>query len=130
MEFEEFLKILGCKTGRHVFVKKAKSTVSWGVVFFRGIVGSLKEMLQDPVEELVKARVDHYQTLDKVHVSVFAKKVDASSSEVKFEDEKVGGRVTCLVRFDLDVPFSAGSSAAESPGWKEMRSIIRSVGRY
>ncbi|KAG9003367.1 hypothetical protein FRB90_011194 [Tulasnella sp. 427] len=69
LEFDEFLKIPGCKTGKHVFVKKAKST--------------------DSKEELVKPRIDHYQTLDKVHVSVFAKKVDASSSKVEFEEEKI-----------------------------------------
>jgi len=69
LEFDEFLKIPGCKIGRHVFAKKPKSDV--------------------PVEELVKPRVDHYQTPTQVHVSVFAKQVDASKSSVKFDDDHV-----------------------------------------
>ncbi|KAG2020444.1 hypothetical protein CC2G_005785 [Coprinopsis cinerea AmutBmut pab1-1] len=68
LEFEEFLKIKGCKTGRHCFVPKAKDTKT---------------------EELVQCRIDHYQTVDKVQVSVFAKKVDKTESTVKFEEDKV-----------------------------------------
>lgn len=33
-------------------------------------------------------RIDHYQTPDQVHVSVFAKKVDKERSSVLFEDTK------------------------------------------
>ncbi|KAG8906859.1 hypothetical protein FRB99_005919 [Tulasnella sp. 403] len=69
LEFEEFLKIPGCKTGRHVFVKKVKPT--------------------DPTEELVRPRIDHYQTPSQVHVSVFAKQVDQARSNVQFEPEHV-----------------------------------------
>ncbi|KIO31012.1 hypothetical protein M407DRAFT_19894 [Tulasnella calospora MUT 4182] len=104
LEFEEFLKIQGCKTGRHVFVKKAKST--------------------DPVQELVKPRIDHYQTLDKVHVSVFAKKVDASSSEVKFEDEKVHLQLNlpdgkrCIQSLDLWAPIDPSTSTYKVLGTK------------
>jgi len=68
LEFDEFLKIKGCKTGRHCFVPK---------------VDASKE------EELVQCRTDHYQTLDKVQVSVFAKKVDKEKSTIKFEEDKV-----------------------------------------
>ncbi|KAH6918718.1 HSP20-like chaperone [Coprinopsis sp. MPI-PUGE-AT-0042] len=68
LEFEEFLKIKGCKTGRHCFVKKAKANQE---------------------EEPVQCRIDHYQTLDKIQMSVFAKKVDKEQSSVKFEDDKV-----------------------------------------
>ncbi|EAU88332.2 diploid state maintenance protein chpA [Coprinopsis cinerea okayama7 len=39
-------------------------------------------------EELVQCRIDHYQTVDKVQVSVFAKKVDKTESTVKFEEDK------------------------------------------
>jgi len=69
LEFEEFLKIPGCKTGRHVFVKKAKPS--------------------DPAEELVRPRIDHYQTPGEVHVSVFAKQVDQQRSTVQFDDDHV-----------------------------------------
>ncbi|KDR81478.1 hypothetical protein GALMADRAFT_239443 [Galerina marginata CBS 339.88] len=68
LEFEEFLKIEGCQIGRHCFVPVAA----------------------DPkTEELVECRVDHYQTPEQVHVSVFAKKVEKDRSTVKFENTKV-----------------------------------------
>lgn len=68
LEFEEFLKIKGCKTGRHCFVKKARAS---------------QEV------EPVQCRIDHYQTLDKIQISVFAKKVDKEQSSVKIEADKV-----------------------------------------
>ncbi|KAJ2916850.1 hypothetical protein MD484_g3546, partial [Candolleomyces efflorescens] len=68
LEFEEFLKIQGCKTGRHCFAPKAKGA---------------KE------EELVHCRIDHYQTLEKVMVSVFAKKVNKDNSSVQFTEDEI-----------------------------------------
>lgn len=38
---------------------------------------------------MADCRVDHYQTVDKVHVSIFAKKVDKERSTVKFEETQV-----------------------------------------
>ena len=38
---------------------------------------------------MVDCRIDHYQTLTEVHVSVFAKKADKELSRVKFEESKV-----------------------------------------
>jgi len=75
LEFDEFLKIQGCKTGRHVFASKVS---------------------ENPVEETVDCRIDHYQTPTEVHVSVFAKKVDQARSKVTLEENKVG--------FDLHLP--------------------------
>ncbi|TFK76587.1 chord-domain-containing protein [Pluteus cervinus] len=76
LEFDEFLKITGCKTGRHCFAVKSV-----------------------PVSETqTTCRVDHYQTLDKVYVSIFAKQVDRSRSIVLFADDKVS--------FDLFLPGS------------------------
>jgi len=68
LEFDEFLKIGGCKTGRHVFVPKE---------------------LEPETEKLTICRIDHYQTQDRVHVSVFAKQVDKERSQVKFEPTQV-----------------------------------------
>jgi hypothetical protein len=52
LEFSEFMKIPGCKEGRHLFV------------------GAKKDATQ---EEIVPCRVDHYQTPMTVHVSAYAK---------------------------------------------------------
>ncbi|KAG7086643.1 hypothetical protein E1B28_002584 [Marasmius oreades] len=68
LEFEEFLKIDGCKTGRHVFAPKTD---------------------QQMTDELTDCRVDHYQTLDKVYVSIFAKKVEKETSKISFEENQV-----------------------------------------
>ncbi|KAF9483858.1 chord-domain-containing protein [Pholiota conissans] len=62
LEFDEFMKIEGCKTGRHCFV---------------------------PAEEQVDCRVDHYQTPQQVHVSVFGKQADKERSFIKFENDRV-----------------------------------------
>ncbi|GAA5996355.1 cysteine and histidine-rich domain-containing protein [Rhodotorula paludigena] len=67
LEFDEFLRIEGCRTGRHLFVGPKKS---------------------DEAEEvLVDCRVDHYQTPRSVIVSVFGKQADKEASSVKFEVE-------------------------------------------
>lgn len=69
LEFDEFLKIQGCKTGRHVFVPKSKGN--------------------EETEQLTECRIDHYQTPTEVHVSVFAKQADKERSSVKIESEAV-----------------------------------------
>ncbi|KAK0442949.1 chord-domain-containing protein [Armillaria borealis] len=66
LEFDEFLKIEGCKTGRHVFAVKAA-----------------------PGPTQTECRIEHYQTLDKVHVSIYAKKADKDKTSIKFECDKV-----------------------------------------
>jgi hypothetical protein len=38
---------------------------------------------------MAKCRVDHYQTLNEVHVSVFAKAANQQQSKIEFEESKV-----------------------------------------
>lgn len=47
-------------------------------------------------EEQVECRVDHYQTPNQVHVSIFAKQVEKERSRVQFESNKVGVNYICL----------------------------------
>ncbi|KAF8078086.1 chord-domain-containing protein [Lyophyllum atratum] len=68
LEFDEFLKIGGCKTGRHLFSFSATTPAT---------------------EQVATCRVDHYQTLDQVHVSVFAKQVDKERTKIEFEETQV-----------------------------------------
>ncbi|KAH8106764.1 HSP20-like chaperone [Cristinia sonorae] len=68
LEFDEFLKIEGCKKGRHLFAPKTKAAAT---------------------EELTDCRIDHYQTPTEVHVSVFAKKTDTERSSVKIESNAI-----------------------------------------
>ncbi|KAF5387119.1 hypothetical protein D9615_001635 [Tricholomella constricta] len=68
LEFDEFLKIGGCKTGRHLF--SPSNTLP-------------------ATEEMTTCRVDHYQTVDQVHVSIFAKKADRERSIIGFEETQV-----------------------------------------
>ncbi|GAA5902711.1 hypothetical protein JCM5296_001263 [Sporobolomyces johnsonii] len=69
LEFDEFLRIEGCRTGKHLFVgpKKADSDV----------------------EEQVELRSDHYQTPTQCIVSIFGKQADKEKSSVKFETEEM-----------------------------------------
>ncbi|KWU46497.1 chord-domain-containing protein [Rhodotorula sp. JG-1b] len=69
LEFDEFLRIEGCRTGRHLFV------------------GPKKSAEEEEKEELVECRVDHYQTPTQVIVSVFGKQANKETSAVKFEAE-------------------------------------------
>jgi len=68
LEFDEFLKISGCKTGRHLFSVPTTATAA---------------------EPVTTCRVDHYQTVDQVHVSVFAKQADKDRSTIQFEETQV-----------------------------------------
>jgi len=68
LEFDEFLKIVGCTDGRHLFAPKPNPSIT---------------------EEFTDCRVDHYQTPANVNVSVFAKQVDKERSTIIFESEKI-----------------------------------------
>jgi len=74
LEFDEFLRIEGCRSGRHLFVGPKK--------------------VDDGEEELVDCRTDHYQTPRTVIVSVFGKQADKDKSGVKFEAEAVRPRLS------------------------------------
>ncbi|OAX38904.1 chord-domain-containing protein [Rhizopogon vinicolor AM-OR11-026] len=78
LEFDEFLKIEGCKNGRHVFVPKQRT--------------------EPQPEQLTDCRIDHYQTPKEVHVSVFARQADKEKSTVTIEENQV--------HFDLCLPGS------------------------
>ncbi|KAF9068646.1 chord-domain-containing protein [Rhodocollybia butyracea] len=103
LEFEEFLKIEGCKTGRHLFSPKVNS---------------------DQTEEFTTCRIDHYQTLDEIHVSVFAKRVDKTRSSVKFDKETLAidlylpGSKRFLKTIDLFGPITPEHSTFQVFGTK------------
>ncbi|KAF9999591.1 hypothetical protein BGZ80_003468 [Entomortierella chlamydospora] len=96
LEFEEFMKLKGCRTtNQHLFV------------------GSKKEK----VEELVHCRHDWYQTQTHVNLSIFAKKVDAKSAIIEFKEREVSIdlKMPDEKRFKLELPLfqpiePAGSS--------------------
>lgn len=78
----------GCTTGRHVFVPKVAPGGPVCIRLSQFDADTVTEMhLQ--VEELTEARIDHYQTLSEVHVSVFAKKADPERSTVRIEETHV-----------------------------------------
>jgi hypothetical protein len=68
LEFDEFMKIEGCKEGSHLFV------------------GAKKD---EDKEEFVNCRMDHYQTPMQIHVSAFAKGADKTKSTVVFTAQEV-----------------------------------------
>ncbi|KAJ3726371.1 hypothetical protein DFJ43DRAFT_1002321 [Lentinula guzmanii] len=103
LEFEEFLKIEGCKTGRHLFSPKVNP---------------------DKTEEFTTCRLDHYQTLDQVHVSIFAKQVDKDRSSVKFHEQSISidlylpGSKRFLKTIDLFGPIASEQSSVQYFGTK------------
>ncbi|KAG1382151.1 hypothetical protein G6F61_002529 [Rhizopus arrhizus] len=64
LDFDEFLKIEGCKEGRHVFVSKSNND-----------------------EEMVDCRTDWYQTQTSVIFSIFAK--NKEDTQVKFNENSI-----------------------------------------
>lgn len=66
LEFDDFLKIPGCKTGRHLFCPP-----------------TTKDM------DMANCRIDHYQTVDQVHVTIFAKQVDKLRSVIHIHETRV-----------------------------------------
>lgn len=63
-EFEEFLKIKGCKTGIHKFCPKIDDSAA------------------DPLQ--VKCRYDYYQQGEVVMANVYSKNIDRSTSSIEF----------------------------------------------
>lgn len=58
----------------------------------------------------MKCRIDHYQTPEKVHVSVYAKKADKEKSRIIFNRDEVRIewflylKLLCLTSFDSSGP--------------------------
>lgn len=73
LEFDEFMKIPGCKTrDRHCFVGKKKA--------------KRKGNGEEELEKLSTVRHDFYQTGSTVHASLYLKKIDKQKSKVEFRD--------------------------------------------
>jgi hypothetical protein len=68
LEFDQFLKIVGCTRNRHLYLGAPKSQEE---------------------EELVDCRNDFYQTYTNVIVSIFAKKVDKETAKVEFKEKEL-----------------------------------------
>jgi hypothetical protein len=67
LEFEEFLKIKGCKTGKHKYTEQKKPQT----------------------QTQVQCRTDWYQTQTSVFLSIFAKSVNKEASKITFEPFKL-----------------------------------------
>lgn len=69
LEFDEFLKIQGCKTAKHIFVERKQDM-------------AVKK-------ESVECRFDWYQSPTQVILSIFAKKIDKASTTFEFQLDKL-----------------------------------------
>lgn len=79
----------GCKTGKHLFVKKNKDTVSLVHHSIKPDARTMNPQDAPPVDDFVTCRMDHYQTPSQIHASVYAKQADKERSKVTLEEEKV-----------------------------------------
>jgi len=75
LEFSEFLKIQGCKTGRHRYLESAPADGA--------------QAASSASESVVDCRFDWYQTQTHIIISFFAKKLNKGDSSIVFEDNKV-----------------------------------------
>ncbi|KND04590.1 uncharacterized protein SPPG_00309 [Spizellomyces punctatus DAOM BR117] len=93
LEFDEFLKIKGCKTGKHRFTD-----------------------VKTDVPEEVQCRHDWYQTPSSVIISIFAKKVNKEQTSVVFttDELKVDVKFMDGKVFKFHTPLSQPIDAAAS----------------
>ncbi|CEP15258.1 hypothetical protein [Parasitella parasitica] len=91
LDFDEFLKIKGCKEGKHLFVGTNSQT-----------------------EEMIECRTDWYQTQSNVIFSIFAKNKDDTKVEFKDEsvtvDIKMKGNKRYKKTFPLFAPINVSAS--------------------
>ena len=103
MEFDQFMKIQGCKTSpRHLFIgsgKKASSSTS----------GPTVATSADGEELLETVRTDFYQTPSAVTASFFLKKIDGARATVEFRAQTVAVDLPTTdpqpKRYKADVPL-------------------------
>ncbi|KAJ9609737.1 hypothetical protein H2200_006065 [Cladophialophora chaetospira] len=92
LEFDEFLKIEGCKTRkRHCYVGKPKK---------RGEGAVEGESAAQSEDRLENVRNDFYQTASSVIVSFYLKKIDKEQARVEFSDDGLS--------VELDLPTQDG----------------------
>ncbi|KAJ1977083.1 hypothetical protein H4R35_002434 [Dimargaris xerosporica] len=84
LEFEEFLKIKGCKTGKHRFLDDTTANEQT----MAGNQGLAAKGEADSMQK-VDCRHDWYQTQSQVIMSIFAKNIDRAKSSIKLEDQKI-----------------------------------------
>ncbi|KAI8829055.1 chord-domain-containing protein [Chytriomyces cf. hyalinus JEL632] len=90
LEFDEFLKIQGCKTGKHRFTDP--EVHHFNLIYTARAqknLTSLQLLIKADIEQNVECRRDWYQTPTTVIVSIFAKKVDKAATTVQFSEDKV-----------------------------------------
>ncbi|KAJ3063203.1 hypothetical protein HDU98_000959 [Podochytrium sp. JEL0797] len=86
LEFDEFLKMKGCQVGKHRFL----------------------DVAEDESSKQVECRKDWYQTPTTVILSIFAKKLDKSSTTVTFTPTTLSIRATFLdgKHYHADLPLA------------------------
>jgi hypothetical protein len=92
LEFDEFMKIEGCKSRkRHCYVGKPRKKADGGVD---------GETAEQSEQRLENVRNDFYQTASTVIVSIYLKKIDKDKAKVAFSDDGL--------TVDLDLPTQDG----------------------
>ncbi|KAJ1916837.1 hypothetical protein IWQ60_007978 [Tieghemiomyces parasiticus] len=107
LEFDEFLKIRGCKEGRHVFTDKGMVRKS-GPETANPSANPSDAESQAAAVSTVQCRRDWYQTPTQVIASIFAKKIDKTQSRVEFRPQSL---IVHLVMpedqlYDAEIPLA------------------------
>ncbi|OTA99791.1 hypothetical protein M426DRAFT_324862 [Hypoxylon sp. CI-4A] len=83
LEFDQFMKIEGCKTSpRHLFIGSGQQKSKGNTANASGSAGGGEELLET-------VRHDFYQTPTTVIASFFLKKIDKDKATVKFEPQAI-----------------------------------------
>lgn len=115
LEFDEFLRIEGCRSGRHLFVGA--------------------KQVESEAEVQVECRTDHYQTPRQVIASVFGKQADKEKSSVTFTAEQMTVDLVLPARkrftrtFDLYGPIDPVASTYKILGTKCEITLTKADGR-
>lgn len=127
LEFDEFLKIEGCKKGRHLFAGQPKNRNGSGKANSSSVEGE--------EEEKVDCRSDMYQTPTQVICSVFGKGADREASSVKFDewemhvDLKLPGNKRFTRSYELYGPVEAPQCSFRIMGTKVEIVLAKGDGR-
>ncbi|KAI9032308.1 hypothetical protein DFJ74DRAFT_654035 [Hyaloraphidium curvatum] len=99
LEFDQFLKLPGCKKGLHRFLDAATP-----------------EAAEVVAKQQVQVRHDFYQTQTTVIITFYAKNVDKEASKVTFQDQRLSVNLVFKdgKAFDFDTPLTQPIRPGES----------------
>lgn len=108
LEFDEFLKIKGCREGKHMFLDPAAAAAAANGATAAATNGQAQSL------QLQQHRRDWFQTRDQVVVSVYVKKLDKTLTKARFDDQA----------FHVDLVLQGASPADQKPSTLSLETYL------